>query len=271
MWVNFDTRKYDKCEEKKQWIYHRYRGEIPKLAAIFSRHGEQFRGIQFYSESACVNCIFLRYERVFNRARKAATSATHIKVIARVICIAHSPHLFSAKSWIPPNCSPCREKNLCGRYWNFGISVSISVGFTQLHWSQNLLFVYFPPLALICRSSECHQISKSSLLIIQNIGANNLICQSSEAMKPSTTKTKEHISIFLAANFVEFPTSLMLLYIHLYAMRTGGIWSIFFQMFTCILGAVKIFLNVKSGCISLSQSKRSIHLRGGKRTKNYKW
>ena len=95
---------------------HRYRGEIPKLAAIFSRHGEQFGGIRFYSESACVNCIFLRYERVFNRARKAATSATHIKVIARVICIAHSPHLFSAKSRIPPNCSPCREKNLRGRY-----------------------------------------------------------------------------------------------------------------------------------------------------------
>ena len=103
---------------------HRYRGEIPKLAAIFSRHGEQFGGIRFYSESACVNCIFLRYEHVFNRARKAATSATHIKVIARVICIAHSPHLFSAKSRIPPNCSPCREKNLRGRYWNFGISVS---------------------------------------------------------------------------------------------------------------------------------------------------
>ena len=71
--------------------------------------------------------IFLRYERVFNRARKAATSATHIKVIARVICITHSPHLFSAKSRIPPNCSPCREKNLRGRYWNFGISVSIYV------------------------------------------------------------------------------------------------------------------------------------------------
>ena len=67
-------------------------------------------GIRFYSESACVNCIFLRYERIFNRARKAATSATHIKVIARVICIAHSPHLFSAKSRIPPNCSPCRGK-----------------------------------------------------------------------------------------------------------------------------------------------------------------
>ena len=109
------------------YAYHRYRGEIPKLAAIFSRHGEQFGGIRFYSESACVNCIFLRYERVFNRARKAATSATHVKVIARVICIAHSPHLFSAKSGIPPNCSPCREKNLRGRYWNFGICVSISV------------------------------------------------------------------------------------------------------------------------------------------------
>ena len=106
---------------------HRYRGEIPKLAAIFSRHGEQFGGIRFYSESACVNCIFLRYECVFNRARKAATSATHIKVITRVIYTAHSPHLFSAKSQIPPNCSPCREKNLRGRYWNFGISVSISV------------------------------------------------------------------------------------------------------------------------------------------------
>ena len=108
-------------------LNHRYRGEIPKLAAIFSQHGEQFGGIRFYSESACVNCIFLRYERVFNRGRKAATSATHIKVIGRVICIAHSPHLFSAKSRIPPNCSPCREKNLRGRYWNFGISVSISV------------------------------------------------------------------------------------------------------------------------------------------------
>ena len=59
-------------------VNHRYRGEIPKLAAIFSRHGEQFGGIRFYSEKACVNCIFLRYERVFNRARKAATSATHI-------------------------------------------------------------------------------------------------------------------------------------------------------------------------------------------------
>ena len=80
---------------------HRYRGEIPKLAAIFSWHGEQFGGIRFYSKSACVNCIFLQYERVFNRARKAATSATHIKVIACVICIAHSPHLFSAKSRIP--------------------------------------------------------------------------------------------------------------------------------------------------------------------------
>ena len=79
-------------------VVHRYRGEIPKLAAIFSRHGEQFGGIRFYSESACVNCIFLRYECVFNRARKAVTSATHIKVIARVICIAHSPHFFSAKS-----------------------------------------------------------------------------------------------------------------------------------------------------------------------------
>ena len=114
--------------EFQEWISHRYRGEIPKLAAIFSRHGEQFGGIRFYSESACVNCIFLRYEHVFYRARKTATSATHIKVIARVICIAHSPHLFSAKSRIPPNCSPCREKNLRGRYWNFGISVSISVG-----------------------------------------------------------------------------------------------------------------------------------------------
>ena len=50
----------------------------------------------------------------FNRARKAATSATHIKVIARVICIAHSPQLFSAKSRIPPNCSPCREKIYVG-------------------------------------------------------------------------------------------------------------------------------------------------------------
>ena len=97
-------------------LHHRYRGEIPKLAAIFSRHGEQFGGIRFYSESACVNCIFLRYKRVFNRARKAATSATHIKVIARVICIANSPHLFSAKSRIPPNCSPWRGKNLRGRY-----------------------------------------------------------------------------------------------------------------------------------------------------------
>ena len=83
------------------WYIHRYREEIPKFAAIFSRHEEQFGGIRFYSESACVNCIFLRYEGVFNRARKAATSATHIKVIARVICIAHSPHLFSAKSRIP--------------------------------------------------------------------------------------------------------------------------------------------------------------------------
>ena len=110
---------------------HRYRGEIPKMAAVFSRHGEQFGGIRFYSESACVNCIFLRYERVFNRARKAATSATHIKVIAGVICIAHSPHLSSAKSRIPPNCSSCREKNLRGRYWNFGISVSMSVVGTE--------------------------------------------------------------------------------------------------------------------------------------------
>ena len=62
------------------WAKHRYRGEIPKLAAIFSRHGEQFGGIRFYSESACVNCIFLRYERVFNRARKAATSARTSKL-----------------------------------------------------------------------------------------------------------------------------------------------------------------------------------------------
>ena len=127
---NQDTNsslKFIYCITFYMHLAHRYRGEIPKLAAIFSRHGEQFGGIRFYLESACVNCIFLRYEHVFNRARKAATSATHIKVIVRVICIAHSPHLFSAKSRIPPNCSPCREKNLRGRYWNFGISVSVSV------------------------------------------------------------------------------------------------------------------------------------------------
>ena len=136
IWHPCDTAASNRCASlwsSKYYRIHRYRGEIPKLAAIFSRHGEQFGGIRFYSESACVNCIFLRYERVLNRARKAATSATHIKVIARVICIAHSPHLFSAKSRIPPNCSPCREKNLRGRYWNFGISVSISVTVSHLH------------------------------------------------------------------------------------------------------------------------------------------
>ena len=135
---------------------HRYREEIPKLAAIFSRHGEQFGGrpIRFYSESACVNCIFLRYERVFNRARKVATSATHIKVIARIICIAHSPHLFSAKSRIPPNCSPCREKNLRRRYWNFGISVSISVILTQLFWKRGELMVNLDLTILLKRWTE---------------------------------------------------------------------------------------------------------------------
>ena len=121
---------------------------MPKLAAIFSRHGEQFGGIRFYSESACVNCIFLRYERVFNSARKAATSATHIKVIARVICIAHSPHLFSAKSRIPPNCSPCQEKNLRGGIESLGslslylcshqmwVSVPVPLTPKNLHWIQ---------------------------------------------------------------------------------------------------------------------------------------
>ena len=92
--------------------YHRYRGEIPKLAAIFSRHGEQFGGIRFYSESACVICIFLRYERVFNRARKAATSATLIKVIARVICIAHSRNLFSRQNPEYPQIAPHAGKKI---------------------------------------------------------------------------------------------------------------------------------------------------------------
>ena len=77
------------------------------------------RKVRVSTASFCDMSVFL--------TAQVATSATHIKVIARVICIAHSPHLFSAKSRIPPNCSPCREKNLRGRYWNFGISVSISV------------------------------------------------------------------------------------------------------------------------------------------------
>ena len=128
-------------------LSHRYRGEIPKLAAIFSRHGEQFGGIRFYSESACVNCIFLRYERVFNRARKATTSVTHIKVSARVICIAHSPHLFSAKSRIPPNCSPCREKNYVG-----GIE---TLGSLSLYLWIIIIYVQTICLSEISISSSC--------------------------------------------------------------------------------------------------------------------
>ena len=124
---------------------HRYRGEIPKLAAIFSRHGEQFGGIRFYSESACVNCIFLRYERVFNRGRKAATSATHIKVIARVICIAHSPHLFSAKSRIPPNCSPCREKKITWavlELWDLCLYIcAVTTYFDVLPWELDTMIL----------------------------------------------------------------------------------------------------------------------------------
>ena len=42
------------------------------------------------------------------------------------------PASFLGKIPNTPNYSPCREKNLRGRHWNFGISVSISVFSTYL-------------------------------------------------------------------------------------------------------------------------------------------
>ena len=44
---------------------------------------------------------------------------------------------------IPPNCSPCREKILRGRYWNFGISVSISVDASHCYPEWHIFPVYF--------------------------------------------------------------------------------------------------------------------------------